>query len=255
MEKATPKGQNKDRGYTIWMGGLPEDVSEDDIISFCKGYGTVNSVNIKAGSKDTFAFVCFEDERYGKKCMAELDQSDWFGDTSRKIKLAPSQKETKTSWQQQGNDYSNKRDRSRSPVPWKGGGGDHSSKKHCPFWEKGNCRFGDDCRNFHAEKSRSGNAGSARSGGNSSFGDGGKPGHHRIELRDLPDDMQWNELKDIARGFGPSVSYTNLKHEDGIVIGVVEFRERSDAKHALEKFDGKRISGHKRRLKAVKKYE
>merc|ERR1711879_61962 len=84
----------------------------------------------------------------------------------------------------------------------------------------------------------------------SARGHGG--GGYRIKIQNLPNDMDWAELKDIARTFGESVKYTSVFIDSGICSGVVEFMERREAEYALKQLDNRRMDGHSKKLKAFK---
>merc|ERR1712196_185898 len=75
--------------HTIWVGGLPAHVTERDVEKFCRGYGDIHNVNIKYGRVDTFAFVTFSSQRLAEKCMTDLNQTAWFNEKDRLIKVGP----------------------------------------------------------------------------------------------------------------------------------------------------------------------
>ncbi len=51
------------------------------------------------------------------------------------------------------------------------------------------------------------------------------------------------------------VSFTDTFVKAGIACGVIEYRDRKDARHALEELDGRRIDGHKYRARAIKAWD
>merc|ERR1711920_112279 len=73
---------------------------------------------------------------------------------------------------------------------------------------------------------------------------------YQIDVRDLPPDMTWSELKDIARTFGESVAFANVFVKSGITCGVIEYRDRREATYAVKELDGRRVDGHSQRLQA-----
>eukprot|EP00931_Biecheleriopsis_adriatica_P099233 TRINITY_DN7360_c0_g1_i1.p1 TRINITY_DN7360_c0_g1~~TRINITY_DN7360_c0_g1_i1.p1 ORF type:complete len:322 (-),score=54.74 TRINITY_DN7360_c0_g1_i1:47-1012(-) len=82
---------------------------------------------------------------------------------------------------------------------------------------------------------------------------------YRIEIRSLPKDMQWSELKDIARDFGESVCFANTFVKSGgaagqVMCGVVEYTEFEDAMYAYRKLNGRRIEGNRDKLEVSKNF-
>merc|ERR1711982_169280 len=79
----------------------------------------------------------------------------------------------------------------------------NSSRTPREFWLRGACKFGASCRNLHGEDVHQQDRQQETP----------RCSYYRIELRDLPRDMSWSELKDISRTFGPTVCYTDI-YED-----------------------------------------
>lgn len=73
----------------------------------------------------------------------------------------------------------------------------------------------------------------------------------RLEIRYLPQDMTWSELKDMARNFGDSVCFANVFVKSGVMCGVIDFRNRDDADNAYKKMNRKRVHGHDKRLEVT----
>jgi RNA recognition motif-containing protein len=80
-------------------------------------------------------------------------------------------------------------------------------------------------------------------------------GHFRLDVKNLPVDMKWNELKDIARDLGQSITFTNVFIKSGVHCGVIEYKSFDDAKHALKQLHGRKMEGHDVKLEVTKKWE
>lgn len=190
--------ENRDHGdddlMTLWMGGLPRGVEEEEVFKFVKGYGTIVDIHIRSSEKDVFAFVTFESTKLATECMRDMDQTTWFGMHDRRIQFRSAATKRPN------------RDRRKhtSPTP---------------------LRRGEETRVQR---------------------------NYRIELRDLPSDMTWAELKDIARDFGRSISRADVFAAGGLTCGVVEYHDLEDARRALDEFDGRRIEGRRYRIQAIK---
>lgn len=79
-------------GSEVYLGGIPRDVSEDDLRAFCESIGEVTEVRIMKG-KDSheakgYAFVTFRNKEFASKAIEELNDSKLKG---RRIKCSTSQ--------------------------------------------------------------------------------------------------------------------------------------------------------------------
>ncbi|KAL5830835.1 hypothetical protein ACOSQ4_016189 [Xanthoceras sorbifolium] len=79
-------------GSEVYIGGIPHDVSEDDLRGFCESVGEVTEVRIMK-SKDSsenkgFAFVTFRNVELASKAIDELNNAEFKG---KKIKCSTSQ--------------------------------------------------------------------------------------------------------------------------------------------------------------------
>jgi len=187
---------SNDRPFTIWMGGLPRNVREEEIEDFCRGYGRILGVRIRQSDRDVFAFVDLEDGKRAKECIKELDQKEWFGKPRQVIQV----RESFTERPQK--DFTRYKDR-EEPAP----------------------RL--------------------------------RPAANRftIELKNLPPNMPWFELKDMAREIGNTVCYTSIFKRDGITCGVVEYGDVEDAHRLCDEFHGRRFSGYPDRVEAIRTWE
>lgn len=79
-------------GSEVYVGGISQDASEEDLKSFCESVGEVTEVRIMKG-KDSgenkgFAFVTFRNVELASKAIEELNNTEFKG---RKIKCSTSQ--------------------------------------------------------------------------------------------------------------------------------------------------------------------
>ncbi|MFQ6662125.1 hypothetical protein Gotur_030036 [Gossypium turneri] len=79
-------------GSEVYIGGIPHDVSQEDLKGFCESVGVVTEVRIMKGKDSTenkgFAFVTFRSVELASKAIDELNNVDFKG---RKIKCSMSQ--------------------------------------------------------------------------------------------------------------------------------------------------------------------
>lgn len=81
-------------------------------------------------------------------------------------------------------------------------------------------------------------------------GKGGKPmGRHKLTVENLPDDMSWQELKDLAIERGPSLTFARTFQYRNVHCGMVEFQHREDAEAVFRELDDRRIEGSRDRLR------
>lgn len=82
-------------------------------------------------------------------------------------------------------------------------------------------------------------------------GKGGPPaqGRHKITVEFLPDDMSWQELKDLAIDRGPSITFSRTFQYKNSNCGMLEFQYREDAEAVTRELDNRRIEGSRERLR------
>lgn len=268
-------GVNQDS--RVWVGGLPSRYNEDNIHDKFKEFGSIDSVRIIHGPKDSYCFVQFETERAAEDSIKELDQKEFDG---RVVKVAMA---TKDGGGGGGGGKGGDRDRggfrggrdryrSRSPYRWggrdrsrdrggfrdRGGGRDRYRDDYDYRGGKGGGRGGyddrrggryrDDSRDRFRGGDRHRDEPLPRAKGKGRGRDRNKI-EYKLELEGIPRDMTWNELKDLARGFGNSVCYATTYDRGGSQCGMVEFDLEDDMYDALKGLDNKRVHGEKSRLK------
>ncbi|KAM7263327.1 hypothetical protein ACFE04_001010 [Oxalis oulophora] len=98
---AVPKAEKKEHadllalppyGSEVYVGGLPHDISEEDLKRFCQVIGLVTEIRIMKG-KDSgqakgYAFVTFKTKELASKAIDELNNSEFKG---KKIRCSTSQ--------------------------------------------------------------------------------------------------------------------------------------------------------------------
>jgi len=76
-----------ERPCCIWLGGLPNNITEREIEKVCCKHGPVLKVTIKHSARDTFSFVQYSTPGEAKEAIVKLDQMEAFGNGI--IKVAP----------------------------------------------------------------------------------------------------------------------------------------------------------------------
>lgn len=71
-----------------------------------------------------------------------------------------------------------------------------------------------------------------------------------MNIEDLPEDMTWNELKELGLDYGPSLTFSRTYQERGRYFGMLEFRDKRDADLVVKELDNRRVQGAPLRLKA-----
>jgi len=75
-------------------------------------------------------------------------------------------------------------------------------------------------------------------------------GKYKCELENLPPEMTWMDLKNLARKMrgGNEVTFARTYEERGMPCGILEFESKAAMKDLMKHLDGKRINGHKVRI-------
>merc|ERR1712226_1703506 len=74
-------------------------------------------------------------------------------------------------------------------------------------------------------------------------------GQYRVQVERLPEDMGWQEFKDVGNKFCKNGQCTFARtRRDG--TGLLEFTSYDDMAYAIKELDGRRFSGGDTRLKA-----
>merc|ERR1719158_2645785 len=94
-----------------------------------------------------------------------------------------------------------------------------------------------DSRSPPRYRSRSRGKGGGGKGGKGGGGKGGKGGRHKVTVENLPNDMSWQELKDLVVEIGPSLTFARTFEYRGVPCGMVEFERRHDAEAVFGELD------------------
>lgn len=71
-----------------------------------------------------------------------------------------------------------------------------------------------------------------------------------MTVENIPDDMGWEELEDLGRQYGDSVSYSRTYRRGDACIGVIEYSTAEDARRCVSELDGRRIEDGTRPMRA-----
>lgn len=270
----------------IWVGGLPEQIAEDQLREEYKRYGKIENIVIhgKTGMH-AFAFVQYVDRHDAEDAVAATNQAKLFGMPFVKVSWAG--KGGKGGGSKGGGRRSPRRSRSRSrrrsptprrrsppprrrdsrSPPRKNGGSDrdppwndrrdgYRDDRRDGGWNGDYRDGGRDRRSPPPRRSRSPAGGGGGSGGGGGYG--GRPGaqrpselqgQYRVKIENLPEDMGWQELKDLGNGFAKAGKCT-FSRTFRDFSGVLEFTSVDDMNYAIKELDGRRFSGNSTRLKA-----
>lgn len=89
-ERSRDRGE--DEACRVWAGGLPGDITENEIHREFSRYGPVQEIVIKHSPKDTFAFVLYSKEGHARDAIDAFDQAKVFGGVT--IKVAPAKRKS-----------------------------------------------------------------------------------------------------------------------------------------------------------------
>eukprot|EP00397_Hematodinium_sp_SG-2012_P008191 GEMP01008246.1.p1 GENE.GEMP01008246.1~~GEMP01008246.1.p1 ORF type:complete len:1034 (+),score=301.61 GEMP01008246.1:129-3230(+) len=62
-------------------------------------------------------------------------------------------------------------------------------------------------------------------------------------FENIPDDMDWEELRELGREYSGSVFYAKVYQEHGKMCGVMRFKNEGEARRVLDELDGRKIEG------------
>lgn len=269
--KDTGKDHGKDhgpppqKGVTVWVGGLPPTIAEDQIKRVFGSFGRLVDIRLKLsnGSTPPFAFVEFVHFDDAEEACKVLDQSTELSpDFPIKVSMSNSSKSTGKS--SKGKGRSDSRGRKGYPPAEKGygkGGYGHSKgpssyyNRPPPSRHDSRAKRYDDRgsnRPAYNDRYDDRSPGPRRGGYKGGKGPSSVPsGQHKITLSHLPHDMTWTELKELGKQYTEQGEVTfarTFRDRDGVACGLLEFRERDDADSVLSRLNGKKIKGHDARL-------
>jgi len=238
----------------VYLGNLPRDIRQDEILDFFRGFGPIGHIDIKAG----FAFIQMDDQRDASDAVRRLDGTKFCG-TNVTVDISkgkPTREELdrrdkrENSRDRQSDRYDN-RDRefsrdtknrdSRGLSDRIGGGGSTYNYRRSPENCRGNSRNGGNENGAGYAPRRDGHGPGYR-------GDGNKPQKTRFSLicKNLSSRAQWFDLKDLGRSVG-DVTYADankIREREGIM----SFSSKEDMIGAYEKLNGKEFMGYDLKL-------
>lgn len=225
----------------VWVGGCPKDITETEIEREFSKHGPVQRCTIKHSARDTFVFVQYVKESHARDAIQALNQAKLFGGCI--VKVASANRKVIN-----GNkdcDREHAHDDS-PPFPSRRSGSPHGRKRSAspPVRKTGD--------RFAHKRSRSPPA--------KTMGDSFRPQRSsppakrlrrcvRVNVENLPRDMQEDELLEIASGFGYVTSY-DLRTAGRSKTAVLDFRSTDEALKAVEELDDREIEGWEMKVKA-----
>lgn len=281
------RGQDGGDGCTLWIGGLPNDITEDRIKDLCGRQGGVTTrVAIRKSKNDTYCFASFTNANDAKESKRALDQSNpWrtgvikVAAASRKVPDGPGD-----NYQSYGEGHGGFRS-IMGPVKGKGKGwGKGGGKRRSRTRSRSRRRSRSRSRSRRRERSSSRNprqrvrspsisprkrSTNSRDRGRSRAEDdrkgeqprsrsrGGRSSPRRkqesltwaVHLSQLPRDMERAELKDIVAEFGP-IHRMELHRESEYKCGTVEYLSSAEAKRCEKALHNRRVADWGRRVQA-----
>eukprot|EP00928_Gymnodinium_smaydae_P007062 TRINITY_DN12532_c0_g1_i3.p1 TRINITY_DN12532_c0_g1~~TRINITY_DN12532_c0_g1_i3.p1 ORF type:complete len:523 (+),score=105.32 TRINITY_DN12532_c0_g1_i3:1284-2852(+) len=216
MRSDDPENVNR-----AWVGGLPKDITEQEIRRHFKRCGNVVEVRIHdAGAKDSFAFVQFENWREAKECIETMNLTQAFG-VQIKVNRPSTRPPTK------GGD--------KGKGGGKGGGG-------------GSTRLEQRDRGRSASRERPRERTPPRR-------EDARPERppdrrRRVRLDRLPEDMDREELMGICSDYGRALNLEFWSEPDGWNAATVDFERPEVATEVFDVFDDRRVQGWHLRIRA-----
>ncbi|XP_042600603.1 serine/arginine-rich splicing factor 6-like isoform X1 [Cyprinus carpio] len=202
----------------VYVGKLSYRAREKDVERFFKGYGKILEVDLKNG----YGFVEFDDPRDADDAVCDLNGKDLCG---KRVIVEHTIGQRRDGGSRPGRKIVMSRNSDVTAGP--------------QVKEIGSDMVSSDL-SVNLLSSRYG-----RGGGGERFGPPTRT-DYRLIVENLSSRCSWQDLKDYMRQAG-EVTYadTNKGRKNE---GVIEFRQYSDMKRALEKLDGTEVNGRKIRL-------
>lgn len=249
-------GGDRALGRKMWVGGLPRDCRSADLEEAFLPAGKAVDVKIRSSLRDTYAFFLFYPATDACKAdpIAVLENLPVLG-RHVKANFARSHGEPDRS---QPRSYLSSRDHGPTtggrrspprggPPPPPPGGFPHAGHPHGGIPHHGHPLYTPMPMGYYPPP-----AGlyppPPGYGGAPGMGGGGV-GFVRLRVENLPEDMEWRELKSVVSDYA-EVSFTKTwREEDGRCAGIVEVGNLMMAERLISALDGKRMEGCRDRLK------
>ncbi|KAK9734716.1 hypothetical protein RND81_04G158700 [Saponaria officinalis] len=134
-DEASWHANYKDSAY-VFVGGLPYDLTEGDLLAVFAQYGEIVDVNLvrekSTGKSKGFAFIAYEDQRSTTLAVDNLNGAQIAGRTIRVDHVANYKKK------QEEDEETERQKREERGV--------------CRAFQRGECKYGDSCRFSHDEQ-------------------------------------------------------------------------------------------------------
>ena len=211
----------------MWVGNIFE-ANEDDIRSNFSEFGNIKEVKlIRKGGNGSFAFIQYSKESEAEAAIRGGEKIELAG---RTVKVGPASQSAKG-------------DNGKSAEP---------NRRDEPRRMEERSSFYDNDRNDRRGGDRNGGGRTERRSRSRSADRGRKPASTvRLQVSNLPIDMEWQELKRLGGDYGKSVMFARTWRESDSVTGMIEFGDARDADALIDALHGKKMEGSDRRLKVV----
>jgi RNA recognition motif-containing protein len=222
----------------VWAGNFSSDLSSEALETRFAEFGAVESVKlITKNGFGCYAFIQFKDVRSAEEALS-------FGDldiNGMKVKVGPA---TPTEKRGRHDDIDNRRDRT------------DDRRRDDRYRDERRDDRRDDRRDSRREENRRDDKRDDRQ--REDRNDDRKETSRetskreiRVQIKNLPADMTWQELKRLAEDFGRGIQYVKTWTDRGSVTGIVSVDDKRDAEAIIDALDGKRMEGCDERLKVA----
>jgi len=208
-------------GCRVFIGGISNRVTENDVERFFDGFGKILEINLKQG----YGFVEFDDNRDADDAVYEMNNQTLCGG---RVTV----------------------EHAKGTPRGRGGGGGYGGRSYGGGYGGG----------YGGRDRGGGDYGGGRYGGRDDRGYGGGGGgrsyssryappsrtRYRVMIKNLSSRVSWQDLKDYLRQAG-EVTYAEANQKVRNE-GCVDFATYDDMKNAIEKLDNTELNGRKIKL-------
>lgn len=253
-------------GARIWIGGLPEKISEAQLRSKFERFGQIVWVRIRSSARDVYAFVQFAEAKEARLACYEMDQKPDFGAGRGGVMKVSMAKPTEAEAQllrHAGRVSRSPRRRSASRQRYQSPSRSRSRSRSSPRRSRSR-------RSFSGKDPR----GASRDGGKGGRGllrsrsalprigkgdhEGGKghegKGKHkikaiRVRIENLPPDFTDKELRDLGSAYGKLVHVRIWTYQTRTFANIM-YDSPDEAMKALIALHDRKVAGWSEALKA-----
>jgi arginine/serine-rich splicing factor 4/5/6 len=217
--KSLNRKKYKNLNSRIYISNMSNKIKKKELKERFNKYGPIKKISIKEG----FGFVEYDNSKDAKHAIEKEDHTSFQGKCII-VKYF---------------DEFERKNYSNSPRSYRRSySNDHYSRSQSRIYSRSRSRSYE--RKYESH-SRSYSRKNTRTG---------RRGDWRIRVENMNEATSWQDLKDFARGAGPSVTFTKVWREDGQNFGLMEYLDERDFESALDKLDSCRLDGNKIRLVA-----